>query len=85
MAKLTTSISKTDELHQSAQKVLEGGDFPQAEKLYRAALNVLGTVMDPLHETYIVLLDGLLLCLEKQHKAEDAKDVELLLKQLRGN
>lgn len=84
MPNLTTSIAKTQELQKSAQKTLQDGDFVQAEKFYRAALNLLGTVMDPMHQTYIEILDGLLVCLEKQHKAEDARDVELLLKQLRA-
>lgn len=86
MSDLNEPIAKTRELHTSAKKVLDDGDYGKAEKLYRAAINVLGTVMDPMHATYIELLDGLLICLEKQHKAEDAKHVELLLRQLRdGN
>jgi hypothetical protein len=83
MQNYSTSIAKTEELHQSAQQVLQGGDFMRAERLYRAAINMLSTVMDPMHATYIELLDGLLVCLEKQEKAADAKDVELLLRQLR--
>jgi hypothetical protein len=82
MSDLDVTVAKTRELHISAQKVFEDGNYAQAEKLYRAALNVLGTVIDPMHATYVDLLNGLLTCLEKQHKAEDAKHVELLLKQL---
>ncbi len=83
MSDISSSIAKTEELRQSAEEVLKGGDFMQAERLFRAAINVLGTVMDPMHATYIELLDGLLICLEKQDKSKDAKDVSLLLSQLK--
>lgn len=83
MPDISSSIAKTEELRQSAKEVLKGGDFMQAERLFRAAINVLGTVMDPMHATYIELLDGLLICLEKQDKSKDAKDVSLLLSQLK--
>lgn len=83
MTDIKVSIAKTDELRKSAIKVLEEGDFMTAERLYRAAINVLGTVMDPMHATYVELLDGLLICLERQDKAADAKEVELLIKQLK--
>jgi hypothetical protein len=82
MSNYTESITASEEFHKAAKKALDDRDFARAETLYRAACNLVGTVIDPLHYRYLALLGGLLVCLKGQNKEEEAKAVELLISQV---
>ena len=82
MDTIAKSIQQSSKLHISAKKALRIGDFKLAETLYRAAIERVTTLLDPLHTDYVDMLKGLRTSLSQQSKAKEVAKVDLIIGQL---
>jgi len=75
-------MTESKRLNKRAASALNSGDYPLGETLYKAAVENIVGVLDPLHEDYVGMLKGLRVCLSKQHKVDEVQNVDQIISSL---
>jgi hypothetical protein len=76
------AIEKANKLHLAAREHLDLAHYDLAETKYRDGIDILMAILDPLHVSYVDMLKGLLVCVTKQGKDDEAEKVRGVIAQL---
>jgi hypothetical protein len=77
-----SAIEKANKLHVSAREHLDLANYGLAETKYRDGIDIMTAILDPLHVSYVDMLKGLLICVTKQGKNDEAEQVRGVISQL---